>query len=196
MLFTQRLELIEGTVEMLRAALPYCPPVSEDAAGWDRAAARRVADATSALGEMLHARIPESWPTDLLDQKALEWTIRHLEDPATRGTAGNYYVVLREGVTRTLVGVTGFHTPVEGTAQIGYGIVAEYYRRGIASEATRAMIAELRKRPNLKRIIALTYPDHTASLGVMKKCGMRYVGPGAEEGTVEYELPVTAGNAR
>jgi len=188
MLFTQRLELIEGTVELLRAALPYCPPVSEEAEGWDRHAARRIADETSALGELLHARIPLSWPTDLLDQKAIEWTIRHLEDPTLRGTSGNYFIVLRDGATRTLVGMSGYHTPAPGTVQIGYGIVSEYHRRGIASEATRAMIAELTKRPNVQRITALTYPDHTASLGVMKKCGMTYVGPGAEEGTVEYEV--------
>ena len=188
MLFTQRLELIEGTVELLRAAIPYCPPVSEQMEGWDRNAARATADATSTLGALLHARVPASFPPDLLDQKALEWTIRHFEDAALRGSAGNYYVILREGVNRTLVGLCGYHTLVEGTAQIGYGVVNEYHRRGIASEATRAMIAELRKRPAVKRIIALTYPDHVASLGVMKKCGMRFVGAGSEEGTVEYEL--------
>ena len=188
MLFTQRLELVEGTVETLRAAIPYCPPVSEEAQGWDRAAARALADATSTLGTFLHARIPASWPPELLDQKALEWTIAHFDDAKLHGTSCNYYVVLREGVNRTLVGICGFHTPADGTAQIGYGIVNEYQRRGIASEATRAMIAELRKRPDVKRIIALTYPDHLASLGVMKRCGMKYVGPGAEDGTVEYEL--------
>ena len=188
MLFTQRLELIEGSVELLRAAIPYCPPVSEEAEGWDRKAARALADETSQLGALLHARIPASWPPDLLDQKALEWTIRHYEDSHRQGTAGNYYVVLREGVTRTLVGVTGYHTPAAGTVQIGYGIVSEYQRRGIATEATRAMIAELRKRPNVQRIVALTYPDHLASLGVMKRCGMTYAGPGAEEETVEYEI--------
>ena len=50
------------------------------------------------------------------------------------------------------------------------------------------MIAELRKRPGVQRLTALTYPDHVASLGVMTKCGMTYVGPGAEPGTVEYEI--------
>ena len=173
MLFTQRLELIEGTVELLRAAIRSLPGAEPH---------------DHSLGEQLHARIPATWPPEHLDQQAIEWTIRHLEGPATRGTAGNYYVILREGVNRTLVGLCGYHTLVEGTAQIGYGIVSEYHRRGIASEATRAMIAELRKRPTVKRIIALTYPDHVASLGVMKKCGMRFVGAGSEEGTVEYEL--------
>lgn len=188
MLFTPRLELVEGSVDLLRAAIPYCPPVSEDAGGWDRNAARAIADATSQLGALLHARIPASWPPDLLDQKALEWTIRHYEDTSLQGTAGNYYVILREGVNRTLVGVTGYSTPVSGTVQVGYGIVSEYHRRGIATEATRAMIADLRQRPNVQRIIALTYPDHAASLGVMRKCGFTLAGEGAEEGTVEYEL--------
>ena len=193
MLFTQRLELVEGTVELLRACMPYCPPVSEEAQGWDRAAARAIADQSSSLGALLHARIPASWPPELLDQKALEWTIRHCEDTTLRGTAGNYYVILREGVTRTLVGLVGYHTqpgstPDTRVAVIGYGVVNEYQRRGIATEATRALIAELRRRPALERITALTYPDHAASLGVMQKCGMKYVGAGEEQGTVQYEV--------
>jgi len=167
MLFTQRLELVEGTVATLRAAI----------------------DDLTKLGELVHARVPASWPPEHLDRQAIEWMIRHLEDPARQGSANFYWVILRDGATsRTLVGGCGYHTPSEGTLQVGYGLVPDFHRRGIATEATRAVVAELSGRPNVKRIVAETYPDHVASLGVMRKCGFEFVGPGSEAGTVQYEF--------
>jgi len=194
-MFTQRLELIEATVASLQSAVRW---LTDAAGGAENVPDARSASAENRLDAILHAHVPATWPMEHLDVQAIEWTLRHLQDPELAGSASFYWVLLREGASsRTLVGGVGFHTPQPGTVQVGYGVCSDYRRRGIASEATRVVLAELRKRPAVQRIIALTYPDHVASLGVMRKCGMTYVGPGAEEGTVEYELPTaTAGKAR
>lgn len=170
MLFTRRLDLIEATHESVRAAI-------ED---------------PQRLGEMLDAYVPCSWPPELLDTPALEWTLRWLDDPANDRTYGMYWIVLRETVSsfRTLVGVAGFKgKPSEdGTVEVGYGIVAEYQRRGFATETVRALLDRAFKSPRVKRVIAETLPGLIPSIGVLEKCGFRFIGDGSEPGVIRYEL--------
>jgi RimJ/RimL family protein N-acetyltransferase len=54
-----------------------------------------------------------------------------------------------------------------------YAFSPAYQRKGYASEATRAMIDYAFTQLNLKRIIATTTYDNAASIGVMRKVGMR-----------------------
>ena len=167
MLFTNRLDLVEATRTTLRAAI----------------------DDQLRLGELLHARVPASWPPELLDIPALEWTLRWLEDPANDPSFGLYWMVLRDGAaSRTLVGVAGFKgMPRDGTVEIGYGVVAEYQRRGFATETVRAFLAHAFAAPAVTRVIAETLPDLASSIGVLEKCGFTFRGEGSEPGVIRYE---------
>lgn len=49
-------------------------------------------------------------------------------------------------------------------------------------------IAHAFTRPDVAQIIAHTYPHLRASIGVMEKCGMRFVGAGQTPGTVRYAI--------
>jgi ribosomal-protein-alanine N-acetyltransferase len=169
MLFTQRLDLIEATPESLRAAI----------------------DDVKQLGELLHARVPSDWPPELLDTPALEWVVRWLASPENDPAFGMYWIVLRESAAlRTLVGVAGFKgMPSEdGTVEIGYGVVAEYQRRGYATETVRALLSHSFASPKITRVIAETYPTLPASIGVLEKCGFTLIGDGSEPGVIRYEL--------
>jgi RimJ/RimL family protein N-acetyltransferase len=166
MIFTPRLDLVEATPPSVRAAIGDYPK----------------------LGELLHARVPTSWPPELLDVAALEWTLRWLEDPSNDSAFGMYWIVLREGHKRFLVGVAGFKgMPKDGTVEIGYGVVSEYQRRGVATETVRAFLAHAFASPQVMRVIAETYPHLAPSIGVLTKCGFRLIGEGSEPGVVRYE---------
>lgn len=83
-------------------------------------------------------------------------------------------------------------------ADLGYRIVRRHWRRGIAREASRALLTHAFTTVGMERVIAQTMSVNTASRGVMESLGMRYVRtydvvwdeplPGADEGEVEYEL--------
>jgi ribosomal-protein-alanine N-acetyltransferase len=162
---TQRLHLIPGTPETVSSAIDDIP----------------------SLGMQLNAIVPASWPPDLLDRGALEWTLRWLSDPSNDPRWGFHWVLLRE--PRTLIGVVGYKgMPTDGAVEVGYGIVAEHRRRGYATEATRALVDEAFASPDVTRVIAETLPGLEPSIGVLEKLGFTCIGAGSEEGVIRYEL--------
>jgi ribosomal-protein-alanine N-acetyltransferase len=168
-LVTDRLELVPATVETTRAAISDLP----------------------ALGRALRATIPPSWPPELLDRPALKFTLDKLRQGPSHAAWWLYFVVLRdESDTRTLVGSVGYKGPPteDGTVEVGYGILPEYQRRGYASEAVRMLVATAFAVPTVRRVIAETLPELTASIGVMTKCGFTFIGEGSEPGVIRYEL--------
>jgi RimJ/RimL family protein N-acetyltransferase len=96
------------------------------------------------------------------------------------------YAVLRE--TNTIIGTCGAFKPDEKSVIVGYSILPEYRRRGYASEATRRLVEFAFEHEGIERVLADTYPELIASIGVMEKCGFTFLGPGDEERTVRYEL--------
>jgi RimJ/RimL family protein N-acetyltransferase len=85
-----------------------------------------------------------------------------------------------------------------GVADLGYRIMRRYWRQGLATEASRALLRHAFITVGVRRVIAQTMAVNAASRGVMTAVGMSYVStffgewedplPGAEEGEVEYEL--------
>lgn len=168
-LHTERLELIPGTIDLANAAI-------ED---------------PRTLGEMLNAIVPPSWPPIYLDAKALQFFIDRLSNAPEQENWWLYFIVLENGPTgRTLIGSAGYFGPAseDGTVEIGYGIVDDQRRMGYASEAVRGLLARAFNFPEVRRVIAHTYPALIPSIGVLKKCGFKLVGDGAEEGTIRFEL--------
>src|SRR5205085_2188193 len=76
--------------------------------------------------------------------------------------------------------------PVEGIeeAEVGYGLVAEYWSRGLATELARESVRvgfEVLGRPDL---VCFTMPTNRASRRVMEKAGFRY-----ERDGIHADLP-------
>lgn len=65
--------------------------------------------------------------------------------------------------------------PVRSSTEFGlfYAISPAHQRRGYAAEAAQAMVDYAFRRLALKRIVATTSFDNPASMGVMRKLGMR-----------------------
>jgi ribosomal-protein-alanine N-acetyltransferase len=163
---TERLDLVPATYPHLRAAI-------ED---------------PQRLGLQLDARVPATWPPELLDDAALKWTIDRLKDGIDPSWQ-MYWVILREEKGRTLIGSTGFKgPPVRGTVELGYGIVSDQHRKGFATETVRGLLGFAFADPKVSRVIAETLPELGPSKGVLDKTGFRYIGEGSEPGVIRYEI--------
>ncbi len=165
---TERLQLVAATLELARA---------------EQADPQR-------LGKLLGAHMPPTWPPPLNDEATLAWTIAQLAaHPADAGWYA-WYFLHREHAELRAVGVGGFRGRPDGagTVEVGYSIVPEGHRFGFAPEAVRALVAWAFTHDAVARVVAHTLPALVPSIRVLEKCGFASVGPGAEPGTLRFEL--------
>jgi RimJ/RimL family protein N-acetyltransferase len=142
-----------------------------------------------ALSHITGARVPASFPPELLDDDALRWTLRSIAQPGFQPRWGMYWIISPEEI---LVGTAGFKgAPSDGYVELGYGVVAEYQRRGYATAAVRALLRIAFASPDVVRVKAETLPDLTPSIGVLEKCGFRLIGAGSEPDVIAYEIGLT-----
>ncbi len=148
-----------------------------------RAEARRD---LAVFASLLSVAPPPVWPPDLYDDDAVAWSLRELEQCPDRGPWRTYYFALK--TERVLVGAGGYvNGPSDdGSVELGYSVLGAHQRKGYASEAVDAMVARAFAEPAVRRVIAHTYPDLVASIGVLKKNGFAHVGAGEQEGTIRF----------
>lgn len=70
----------------------------------------------------------------------------------------------------------------DGSVEIGYGLLPEYWGKGYATEAVIAAVDWARKQPGVRQIEAETDPDNAASQRVLEKAGFIPNGINGEEG--------------
>jgi [ribosomal protein S5]-alanine N-acetyltransferase len=165
---TSRLELIAATLPLIEA----------EAAG------------AANLGPLLNVEI-EAWPPPGNDENSLQWTVEKLRAHPEHTGFFVWYVILVEEQRRKLVGMTAFKGPPDeqGTIEAGYSIIETRQRRGIGTEATRAIMEWAFAHPAVKQITAETFPDLKPSLKVMERCGMTFLGAGSSEpGAIRYGI--------
>ena len=77
--------------------------------------------------------------------------------------------------TGEMIGWSGLQ-PLEETGEIevGYGMIKEFWGRGIGCECARVWLRYGFAKAGLERIVAVAFPANTASRRIMEKCGMRY----------------------
>jgi RimJ/RimL family protein N-acetyltransferase len=83
-----------------------------------------------------------------------------------------------ENASAKLVGEAGLFPLAPGGPDIslGYAFGAEYWGRGYATEAARAVIAEAFGPLNMTRLVAITREANTGSRNVLRKLGFRMDG--------------------
>ena len=138
-----------------------------------------------ALAKRLRVALPPVWPPPLNDPESQQFTARQLAAaPQSVGWSAWYFIDARE---RVLCGQGGFYAPPQdGAVEIGYSIVDAFQKRGYATEAVGALIEWAFAQPGVERVIAHTYRHLVASIRVMEKNGLVYLGVGDEEGLVRY----------
>ena len=142
-------------------------------------------DSPHALGELLAADVPESWPPELYDAGAIRWMLSWLETHPHEAAWSLYYVAERPRSQQgrpLLVGIAGYKgaPDASGVVEIGYGIVPEERCRGFASEAVRALLERAFDDSRVEAVIAHTLPNIAPSIGVLRKTGFLFAGSGTD----------------
>lgn len=63
-----------------------------------------------------------------------------------------------------------------GEIEVGYGLIKEFWRRGIGLETARGWLDFGFNQKNLPRIVAVAVPENTGSWRIMEKLGMKSEG--------------------
>ena len=82
--------------------------------------------------------------------------------------------------TGTYVGSCGFAPYEDGIVECYYCVNRDHRGRGIANEATSALVRALSRSVEVR---AYCHSDNIAAHTVAKKCGMEHVGPGRNKNT-------------
>ena len=107
-----------------------------------------------------------------------EQTERFLLDrliaPVRKGLPSQFAVILRD--ENRLLGYCGFFCQLVDNVseiEIGYRLHPDYWNRGLATEAARAVCDYAFSALKLERVISLIHPDNHASRRVAEKNGMK-----------------------
>jgi ribosomal-protein-alanine N-acetyltransferase len=151
-LVTDRLKLVPITLEGIEAVLDHDKPRAEAIVG---------------------AKFPPSWPSDELLVSGFPYSRDAIRKAPDVRLWGDSLVLLEDRVIGSVV----FHGhPSDGIAEVGYSIEDNERGQGYASEATGACVDWALDQAGILAVQATTFEWHRASLGVIRKIGMRQVG--------------------
>lgn len=138
----------------------------------------------AALAEALGHDVAPGWVTFT---EALKPTRDALAADPGGSTWGVRFFVT--GDPPELVGWGGFKgPPQDGVVELGYEIAEARRGRGLATAATRAMLAEAFSDERVTTVVAHTLPEWNASNRVLEKTGFRLDGEAAEDGEVVWRF--------
>jgi RimJ/RimL family protein N-acetyltransferase len=125
------------------------------------------------LEQILGVRVPDNWPQM---PESLDYVYKALHADPTSSEWGYHLFVHTKD--RALIGEGGYKGKPDaaGVVEIGYAIIPEYRRRGLAFEAARGLTRQAFTHAEVRVVQAHTLKDGTASINVLKKLGMTLVG--------------------
>jgi RimJ/RimL family protein N-acetyltransferase len=167
---TNRLELIAATAPMVHAEMYH----------------------RLQFAQILHARVPGSWPPELNSEATMAFSLRQLEQSPDENGWWVWYFVLCYGnaQSRVLIGNGGFkgRPAPDGTVQIGYSMMPLFQKSGYATEAVAGLVDWAFAHAEVVRIVAETVPELYPSIRVLEKNGFVPIGNGSEDGIMRFEL--------
>lgn len=127
----------------------------------------------SELAAILNITVPESWP-HFPEAFALSSNESGELNPPATDWCGYFFIAPKE---RVLVGNGGFKGAPDqsGMVEIGYEIAAEYWNRGLATEAVQGMIDYAFDHEEVQAVMAHTLAEKNASNSVLQKVGMKFI---------------------
>jgi [ribosomal protein S5]-alanine N-acetyltransferase len=147
------------------------------------------------FAKLLNAKIPANWPPESA-RDALPLFLSWMEAaPDQTGWFGWYALLLASnGGSPTLVGGGGFlGPPAAGEVQIGYSMLPQFQRRGIATEMVTGLVEWALQQGEVSCIIAETEWENPPSVQVLKKIGFNALGATNTAGGMRFELRRSSG---
>jgi RimJ/RimL family protein N-acetyltransferase len=112
----------------------------------------------------------QPWP----EERARRFVERQIALNAERGFC-LWKLLARVREDAGLIGFCGLQPlPESEEIEIGWWLARAWWGRGLATEAARAALRDGFGRAGLQRIVAIAQPANTASIGIMRKLGMRF----------------------
>jgi ribosomal-protein-alanine N-acetyltransferase len=142
------------------------------------------------FAELLQAKVPANWPPDSAAD-ALPLFLGWLEAAPEQVGWFGWYALLADPADElpTLVGGGGFlGPPTDGEIQIGYSMLPQFQRRGIATEMVAGLIGWALNHPRVTCIVGETECENPASVQVLKKIGFASLGATNSSGGMRFEL--------
>ena len=129
------------------------------------------------------------WDDRVIDLATVDGVIA--ASSASFAAEGFGHFALRESAAGPLVGTCGLHRYAPGAEpELLYSLARERWGRGLATEATRALIEDVFGRLGHSRVVARADLPNRDSVRVMQRLGMAYAGESEEGGLrlVSYTL--------
>ena len=144
------------------------------------------------LGQELGAVVPSTWPPPVFEPDDVARVRRQLiADPTTDRWTPHYVLRLpaSAGELPALVGVAGWVAPPtgDGVVEIGYAIVPEFQRAGLATEAVRMLLGNAFADRRVRVVVATTYASLHPSIRVLQKSGFVEALHERETGLMRFE---------
>ncbi|MGH7707102.1 MAG: GNAT family N-acetyltransferase [Vulcanimicrobiaceae bacterium] len=124
------------------------------------------------LAVLLDAHVPVNWPDGIYDEGVLRFFLDRLLDAPDALGWWSWYAIHLGDDDRTLVAGIGFKGPPrDGSVEIGYGVVEEFRRRGLAREAGQTLIGWALSDLRVDSIVAQAHVDNGPSQRVLAALG-------------------------
>jgi len=123
------------------------------------------------------------------DRDGTEAQLQQILDHWRRHGAGLWALFSRDD--DRFLGECGLRLRNDGTGELAYGLIPDAWGRGLATEASVAVLDYAFERLRLPRVAAVARADNAASHKVMRKLGMQHVAtrPRASDGgVVEFAI--------
>ncbi|MEQ8186706.1 MAG: GNAT family N-acetyltransferase [Candidatus Eremiobacterota bacterium] len=145
------------------------------------------------LASLLNALVEPDWPPGEYDRDAQEFFLDRLKEGGPDAVGWyTWYAVRRGNQTgpSTLIGAGGYFGPPssDGTVEIGFSVMPSWRGHGYATEIAGKLAEHAFTDIRVKKVIAHTVPENTASCKVLEKCGFSFVGMNEETGHNHFEI--------
>jgi len=139
------------------------------------------------LARLLGALVPATWPPDNLKDVLGHFYELYEEHSGWEGWL-TWYAILIDNDYPILCGGTGFKGPPDrrGTVEIGYSVLPEFQRRGLATEMVAGIVQWAKNQREVRQIEAETSVNNEASIRVLEKNSFVRVGAGLEPDTLRF----------
>jgi ribosomal-protein-alanine N-acetyltransferase len=127
---------------------------------------------------LIDARMPFRWPNPELVERAFTASLEAIRaEPDVRLWGDRVLVARPSGADARVVGSVVFHgRPVDGIAEIAYGVEEASQGQGYATEAVAACVDWALEQQGVYAVQAATFAWHAPSVRVIDKVGMTRVG--------------------
>lgn len=110
---------------------------------------------------------------------------------AENGAGGGiHFVITRKPAVAEPIGMIGVGFTASGDIELGYHLDPAFWGQGFATEAARALCAQVFELTAATEIVAGAWLDNAGSVRVLEKCGFKPSGKGEQESPIYGRRPV------